>query len=116
MLDSTEDLSKLTDGSFKIVKATEDTPDYAEMSTEGSCYYMWREIIENGYDKNTDVESYPFVNGSFYVNKSINFFLKRQDPNGYGGLWSKTYPYDMDSNLLTFEEEDNYIEEEDITC
>ena len=28
----------------------------------------------------------PFTNGCFYVEKNVNFFLKRQDPNGKYGL------------------------------
>lgn len=100
----------------KIVKGGDDIPEYATLSTDGSCYYMWREVIPNGYDSENKVETYPFTNGALYVNKHINLFVKRQDPNGYGGLQSNTYPYDKDSNILNKTEENNYYQEEDIQC
>ena len=100
----------------KIVKGGDDIPEYATLSTDGSCYYMWREVIPNGYDSENKIETYPFTNGALYVNKHINLFVKRQDPNGYGGLQSITYPYDKDSKILNKIEENNYYQEEDIQC
>lgn len=100
----------------KIIKPSEDVPDYAVLSTDGSCYYVWREILQNGFDDDNKVEQYPFVNGALYINKQINLFVRRQDPNGYGGLWSEIYPYDKDSNILDTTTENNYYQEESIEC
>jgi hypothetical protein len=62
-------------------------PSYAYFSLDGSCQFSWRDILQNGFD-NTDVvtEVYPFTNNALYVNKTINFYLKRQDPDGNYGL------------------------------
>ena len=99
-----------------IIKGGEDIPNYAKLSTDGSCYYMWREIIQNGFDTEGKIEEYPFTNGALYVNKQVNLFVRRQDPNNYSNLRSNVYPYDNESNLISTTEENNYYQEEDITC
>lgn len=48
--------------------------------------FLWREVINNNYE---DAKNYPFANGCFYIYKDLNFFLKRQDPFGYNGLYDK---------------------------
>lgn len=35
-------------------------------------------MVSNGVENNERV--YPFTNGAFYINRQINFFLRRQDP------------------------------------
>jgi hypothetical protein len=97
-----------------LFTASNDTPSYATLSKEGSCYYMWKEIINNGWDTNSDIEIYPFVNGAFYINKNINLFVKRQDPNDVFKLEFDTLKFDPKSE--TYEQRDTYYEEEDITC
>lgn len=67
---------------FTIAVKDETIPEYAKMLKDGSCNYRWREILQNGSDNNTDIETYPFTNGAFYVNRRINFYLRRQDPYG----------------------------------
>lgn len=99
---------------LKLVKPSDTTPKYAVLSKEGSCYYMWRDIIENGFDDVDKIEQYPFTNGAFYVNKSINLFVRRQDPNGDANLQSASYPFDPSPQ--TYQETDNYYQEQDITC
>ena len=100
----------------KIIKPSEDVPNYAVLSTDGSCYYVWREILQNGFDDENKVEVYPFINGAIYINKQINLFVRRQDPKGYGGLQSISYPYDKGSNILDTTTENNYYQEDDIEC
>lgn len=106
---STFDYDKITMFSPKA-----GTPDYAALSKEGSCYYMWREIVENGFDKNSDIETYPFVNGAFYINKNINLFVRRQDPEDVFKLEGDSFMFDQKSE--TYKQTDTYYEEEDITC
>ena len=65
---------------FTIAMKDENIPEYAKMLKDGSCKYRWREILQNGSDNNTDIETYPFTNGAFYINRRINFYLRRQDP------------------------------------
>lgn len=80
-----EDLKAGFSGSVKDIEAYSlnkkslGTPDYAKIIKDGSCRYYWRNIISNGIEEN-DSKVYPFTNGAFYVNRSINFFLRRQDP------------------------------------
>lgn len=101
---------------IKIFVKTENTPSYATLMKDGSCRYVYRELHQNGFDDNTDVETYPFTNNSLYVNKSIMLFLKRQNPNGETDLRSKTYPYDITRNEISFEKENKYYHEQEIEC
>lgn len=64
---------------YSLNKKSLGTPDYAKIIKDGSCRYYWRNIISNGIEEN-DSKVYPFTNGAFYVNRNINFFLRRQDP------------------------------------
>ena len=101
---------------IKLFIKTENTPSYATLMKDGSCRYVYRELFQNGFDDNTDVESYPFTNGSFYVNKGIMLFLKRQNPTGESELRSKTYPYDIVRDGISFEKENKYYHEDNIEC
>lgn len=80
-----ENLKEVFSGSVKDIEAYSlnkkslGTPDYAKIIKDGSCRYYWRNIISNGIEEN-DSKVYPFTNGAFYVNRNINFFLRRQDP------------------------------------
>jgi len=61
-------------------------PSYAnKVSTN---LYLWRDILNVGNKNVVGLKEYPFANGHFYINKEINFFLERQDPFGYGGLYN----------------------------
>ena len=62
------------------------------------------------------LEQYPFTNGALYINKHINLFLRRQNPEGIYDIRSKTYPYDINTNNISFEKENNYYEEDNIEC
>ena len=89
---------------FVIVKKHESTPDYARLIKDGSCRYCWREIISNGIE--SDERVYPFTNGAFYINRQINFFLRRQDPKkinlGFtGGITDKPFDYVPDGEDIS---------------
>lgn len=66
--------------------STDNVPTYAKLSM-GEKKFTWRKIVPPS-EMPTDNELYnlPFTNGRFYVEKNLNFFLKRQDPNGKYGL------------------------------
>ena len=102
--------------SYKLFKKDSTTPDYAKFAKDGSCRFIWREIINNGFDNNSDIENYPFFNGAFYVNKQINLFVRRQDPHEYTKLQNNTFLSDIVSNPIKFENNDNYSTESDISC
>lgn len=110
-------LKDLTNSKYKFIKIDDEFPSYARLSKDGSCHFIWRDIIPNGYDNNTEVENYPFLNGAFYVNKNINFFLQRQDPKGETTFSTEgNYPYDTESKAIFEEETNNFYNEEDISC
>jgi hypothetical protein len=101
---------------MKFFLKVDNIPSYSHLLKDGSCRYVYRELHQNGYDDNTDIETYPFTNGNLYVNKNIVFFLRRQNPNGETDLRSKTYPYDIVNNTISFTKENKYYHEENMQC
>lgn len=74
--------------------------------------YLWRDVLNVGNKDTIELEEYPFANGHFYINKQINFFLKRQDPFGYNGLMDNKnlWPNDIYGNV---KKESNYVYKDD---
>ena len=98
---------------YRLFKKDSTTPDYATFTKDGSCKFIWRNVINNGFDNQSDIENYPFFNGSFHVNKHINLFVRRQDPNEYADLLGQT---DIPPTLNKIIEEDNYYKDSEISC
>ena len=98
---------------YRLFKKDSITPDYATFSKDGSCNFIWRDIINNGFDNENDNEIYPFFNGAFHVNKQINLFVRRQDPNEYANLLEET---DIKPMLNKIIDEDNYYKDSEISC
>ena len=71
---------------FYAYWSSNNVPLYAKFCV-GTKRFVWRKLIEPSKIMR-DGETYntPFTNGCFYVEKNINFFLKRQDPTGKYGL------------------------------
>lgn len=68
---------------FTLCKRDDSIPSYSYLTNDGTLRYYYREVIQNGEDtENTDISTYPFANGCFYIDKNINLYLKRQDPFG----------------------------------
>lgn len=87
----------LTNGTYKLRLKNEDIPSYAY--EVGTNVYLWRDVLNVGNKDTVELSEYPFANGHFYVNKNINFFLKRQDPFGHNGLMDKDlWPNDIYGN------------------
>ncbi|MBR6516689.1 MAG: hypothetical protein IKT40_07500 [Bacilli bacterium] len=103
--------SYLSNSIIKIIKKDFETPSYAQLSENGTSIYRWRNVIQNGFGTNDDIETYPFTNGCLYVNKNINLYVKRQDPNGYA-----QQSVLIGSNVIKQQDKDNYYNEEEITC
>lgn len=78
-IDGIFDIENIND--YTLVKKHDETPDYARLINDGSCRYVWRKILSNGVEDGDYV--YPFTNGAFYINRQINFFLRRQDPKKF---------------------------------
>ena len=101
----------------RLFKSYDDTPSYATLSNDGSAHFSWREFIKNGFDAENKVEQYPFMNNALYVNKNINLFVQRQDPDDVGHIrHASPFPTDAETNKLTNIKENNYYQEEDIEC
>ena len=82
----------------------------------GTNIYLWRDLLTVGNKDTVNLQEYPFANGCFYVNKNINFFLKRQDPFGDNELYNEEIiPNDIAGNVR---KQDNYEykSEEDRIC
>ena len=78
----TVDFSNIADlSNFIIVAKDEITPVYANLLMDGSLKYCWRDITNTGLIEDDNIETYPFVNGAFYINRPINLYLRRQDPH-----------------------------------
>ena len=71
---------------FYAYWSTYNTPVYAKLC-EGTRKFVWRKIVPPSQMMQDDeLYNLPFTNGRFYLEKNINFFLKRQDPVGKYGL------------------------------
>ena len=89
-------------------------PSYAHIIRDGTCRFIWRDIINNGMNpSDKTIEEYPFTNGAFYINKRVNLYLKRQDPYDLYGLYSDD---DILGREAKIENENNYVKEKDIVC
>lgn len=89
-------------------------PSYAHLLKDGTCRFIWRNVINNGMNlSDKSIETYPFTNGAFYINKKIDLYLRRQDPLGKYGLYSEDDPLGKE---IDFENADNYVKDTEITC
>ncbi len=89
-------------------------PSYAKVLKDGTCRVIWRNILNNGFNKSDDsVEEYPYTNGAFYINKRFDIYVRRQDPHDEYWLYSDD---DVDGASVDIIQEDNYVKEADIEC
>lgn len=90
-----------------IRKINNSIPSYANNLKDGTGRYIWRDIYGVGQNPNVELPEYPFTNGSFYIEKHINFFLKRQDPFNYAKMQAFNHqPNDISGNKIDIS---NYI-------
>lgn len=113
------DSSDLSIDNLSLLKRKETTPYYAKIINDGSCRFYWRNIVSNGIES-TDTKVYPFTNGSFYINKKINFYLRRQDPEENGEFYTSGHFIYVKkgedvSEYVTYENDD-YYENDEIVC
>lgn len=104
------DVDDYSQPKYTLYSQNIEIPDYAY--DLGDNNYIWREILNIGDINANDIEEYPFMNGNFYINKDINFYLKRQDPYGYNGLWIQSHEFD---DLYGNEKKTENAEYKDIT-
>lgn len=105
---------------FTILRKDSTIPSYALLTKDGTCRYVWRWLLQNGEDKYRVGEEYPFTNGALYINKNINFYLKRQDPNKYVPKYTYVEfddgPFNIEANKTTKQNDNTYKSEGEMTC
>lgn len=108
---------KINSGGIVVRKRNPEIPKYARMVSTND--FVWRDINGVGNTKNVDLEEYPFTNEAFYVSKQINFFLKRQDPDGFNMLHNHNYTNEVfgDADGLRKERMENErTNDEEMVC
>ena len=86
----------------------------------GNNQFLWRNIINIGEVSST-LPEYLFTNNTFYINKKVDFFLKRQDPHKnnsvglYTGNIANSFPQDI-AGISTIASNYEYKEESEMKC
>lgn len=102
------------DKRYKLYRHNDEIPIYAEKV--GRNNFLWRNVLRVGNSNVEGLPEYPFANGRFYIHRPIDFFLKRQDPHGYNGLYAKDLtPNDIAGKKLA-ESNYEYKDETMVTC
>ena len=110
---------------YRIFKPVLEMPNNSVELTDGSGRFLWREFKqEHDYESERgEISKYIFTNGAHYINKGINFFLRRQDPDGYYDLSNIKVGVPFINNLAingyTTDVSDNEyfeIDEEGVIC
>lgn len=84
---------KITISNYNFFKVNPLKPENAYMISDGSGTYVWR--LFKGFsdiDDKSELHERPFTNGTHYLHKDINLYLKRQDPTG---IYSLSFNGDM---------------------
>lgn len=109
----------LNDGSYQIKRVNNNIPNNATELKNGT--YLWRPVINSWDIANTDTElkDLVFTNNCFYIDKSINIYLKRQDPEDINNLYYKDpngIVSDIIGNVIYEENNEEYKPETEALC
>ena len=118
LLNTNDDVARgLYMSDFKLFKVDNlEIPSYAKILKDGTCRYVWRNIINNGFNPTvSSVEEYPFTNGAFYINKRIDIYVRRQDPYNMYGLYNDD-DISGDESKTEVIVDDSYVKSDDIKC
>lgn len=81
---------------FYVFWSENNVPLYAKLCLEQN-EFAWRDLkTQSELNKNDKLYDLPFANGRLYIEKNINFFLRRQDP---WGDYKLSRPYNLDINV-----------------
>ena len=81
------ELDGLSITSFKIFKPNQLMPSTAYDLMDVNGMYIWREFMKSQFIPNTSVlYDSTFTNGTHYIHKQVNLYMRRQDPTGEYGL------------------------------
>lgn len=98
---------------YVIIKRQETIPPMAYLLKDSTYRYVWRELYQNGFDNYSEMETYPFTNNALYIEKHIQFYCLRQDPDGLTKSLDGYYNYDINDiepNKFNIIDEDYYEE------
>lgn len=80
--------------------STNNVPTFAKLDIKNR-QFVWRKLVpQSELAINYDLYNTPFANGRLYIEKNINFFLRRQDPTGKYGLSTPIYKGEVYYNPL----------------
>lgn len=100
-------------GDYKIRLINTNIPDYAVKIH--NCTYIWRDMI--GPWESDSMNEFVFANGAFYIDESINFHLRRQDPEGVNGLYVYDDIYSGPEGIIEpIDLKYDYKKESDFVC
>lgn len=102
---------------YSLLRRKSSTPQWAKLLINEETYY-WRDVIQNEFDKNSMLETYPYQNNCLYVNKNINLFVKRQDDGSLKNMTNKSFnikDYDIQPIIKTYKD-NTYYEEREMIC
>jgi hypothetical protein len=104
-------------GDYKLFKIDNlGAPSYAHLLKDGTCRYIWRNVINNGSPGGDETfEEYPFTNGAFYVNKRIDLYLRRQDPYDEYDLYDEDDIEKLGISI-DIDQINQYYNEDEIKC
>ena len=85
---------------WRVFLKNKTVPSYAYYSADGSGKRTWRNILlETEISQDSDIYDRPFANGAIYLHGDVNFFVRRQDPDGRYGL---QYTYERVGDYANF--------------
>lgn len=89
-LDLARSYDEVVDGLECIFVKNKKIPEYAYYCSDGTGKYIWKELIKDTeITQTSDIYNRTYANGAVYINTNINFYLRRQDPNGdYGVMYT----------------------------
>ena len=104
-------------GDYKLFKIDNlGAPSYAHLLKDGTCRYIWRNVINNGSPGGDEsLEEYPFTNGAFYVNKRVDLYLRRQDPYDEYDLYDEDDIEKLGISI-DIDQINQYYNEDEIKC
>lgn len=90
------------DDSYYIISTDEGVPAYATyLPTSHS--FVWRPIVKmSELENDSELLDMPFSNGRHYIEKNINLYLKRQDPDAEFGLFAFDKNAEYKSRLSSY--------------
>lgn len=107
---------------YVMYKTPYDKPLYAYSIDDGSGRYFYREVLSSAHiTQDSELYDSMFANGSHYHYTDINFYLKRQDPEGIYGMTNNSTPPRIAMLQVMGEHKDvskyEYLEEtKSVTC